>query len=231
MPEENKDGDENSAEGDEAKNSGALAAIQNTINSLPETISKALGKGFESIKPAEPPQDDDDNDEDDEPPTNDVDLEELDRKQLVQHVHDSIMNGVKKELSAHNKTMNEEITSTKQVVNQEQVKTEIKEAREKHDDLDEFREDIATLAKQHQSLSVEELYFLAKSKNPDKVEKLETARNEEKAEEEKKKPKFGGLTPTSSFETSNKGKMDKKEAIDTAWDETMGEVHSSFIGN
>lgn len=221
-----KDGEDKNKEGNA---NAALEKVNEVLASLPNIISGAINKGFEDVgnKKAQTTSDDDEEDDFDE----DVDFDELDNKQLADTLTQNILKQIDKKLKGFSEDVNKKVSSTSEEVSKEKLRREVADAREKFKDFDEFKDDIGKLVKQYPNLAVEDLYLLAKQKNPDKVKELEEKRVEEKQKEEKEtKSRFGGLTPTSSRETTSKGTMEKGEAAEAAWDEVMSDIPADLIG-
>ncbi len=195
-------------------------------------VTQGFQTSFANLPKDEESEEEESNQDDtEEESEEEIDYEKLSPKQLVDLASAKTVKQVEKLLKGFAKDTTKEITSTKRLVNNETLKNEIKEARGKYTDLDEYKEEIGKLAKTYKNLGVEDLYLLAKAKSPDKVKELEEKKKSEKSEEDqKKKPRFGGLTPTSSLETSNKGKMSKKDAMEAAWESEMSEIDPRIIG-
>jgi len=207
----------------------ALAKMNDVMAGLPDLIAKGLEGGFKTIVADNKKANKEANDDVDR--NKDVDLEKMDRKELIEHSTSNILKEVKSQFDTITKDLKEEISATSKIVQTNSLTDQLAKARSKFSDLDEYQDEIGDQAKLHPGLSVENLYHLAKANNPDKVGELNEIMKKEKEKEEKEKaPKFGGLTPTSSLEKSDSGKMDKKEAGEDAWEKTMGGVDPAIIG-
>lgn len=91
-----------------------------------------------------------------------------------------------------------------------------------------------TLNKRLPSASPEELYQLARTKNPTRAtefdEKYKEKGTDEKDEKTEKKTNFGGLTPTSGYRTEPNQRMTREQANEKAWTETMDGIDQTVFG-
>lgn len=212
--------------------------LEKVIADLPGLIAKSVQEGMsgliQSMQANNKNTTDENDGEDDEEvdnPLEGVDLEKISKGDLAKLINEQVTANVNKELKKFGKNVDEQITSTKTVLTKEQLVRELKDLREKYPDFDHFKDSIAELAKTRKGLPVEDLYHLARARNPDKVKELDDERLEKETEKRTEaEKKFGGLTPTSYSESKSKGTMSQKEASEAAWEEAMADVPTSAIG-
>ena len=214
MPDDPKKGKEITNE-QLAQAMGLMAkGIQEMGANLPAQISKSVA---EHLKVAKPPTDQDPappkNTGDDQP----FDIDSLSRTDFARYIVKAVSDGLIKPQAENLDQANQEIAKMG-------FQKELDSARGSHKDLDSFMKGdsgIASILKNHATLSVEDAYSLARVQNPDLVKKLD--------EEELKDnpPQDGpaewlGLLPTSirpraSGEEKKEG-MEPKQAAESAWD-------------
>lgn len=169
-------------------------------------------------------------DDDAEDGDNDIDLERLSRSELVNFIN----KGLSKTLSKVLKPIQDRLESTSTDAEVDRVRREFAKANEDFPDFMEWKEEMRGIISLHPELSAEDVYLLARAKNPDKVkevnEKLQEGKGEkdEKALSERKRA-FGGLTPTSGISLEKDGKKQPKEAAGAAWDEVFGQVDKELL--
>ena len=162
----------------------------------------------------------------------DTDVNELDNKGLVDHMTKVFSKVLDKSL----KPIVTSIEEVSQESETDRLRREFSDVRSRHDDFDQWKQEMAPIAKSNPGMAVEDIYLLAKSKHPDKVKEMETKASEEKEKEEKKNKDlegaFGGLLPTSGSGPSNddgEKKMGSKEASLDAWEKAMANVPEEFL--
>ena len=169
-----------------ADNSAQLAEIMKGLpNLINDAVTKGFGNAFANI-PSKQPKDEDEDEGEDAPASNDVDYEKMTRKDLVEHITSDIIGAVSKQLKGFGKDINDEIISTKRVISKESLVRELKEVQDKYPEFNDFREEVGALAKQYKNLAVEDLFLLAKSKNPDKLKEIDTKKQKIQDQENQK---------------------------------------------
>lgn len=106
------------------------------------------------------------------------------------------------------------------------VETQAAEAAQAHPDFMEWRDEMREIFKQFPQLDVEDVYSLARSRNPRKAGEIDARLKEEeerKAEKENagNKDVFGGLLPT-RIASSPRSDMKVEDAAAAAWDDVIG---------
>ncbi|KKK92005.1 hypothetical protein LCGC14_2707270, partial [marine sediment metagenome] len=135
-------------------------------------------------------------------------------------------------------TVNGVTIATSTDVETDRVKREFAKAKEDFPDFMEWKDEMRDIITAHPELSAENIYLLARAKNPEKVKEIDKKAKEEKGEKEeidesgklKGMRAFGGLTPTSGASVENDGKKQPKEAALSAWDQAMSNVPDSLVG-
>lgn len=236
MADDQKPGDAGKPSGDdEGKkyNEGMAAAIaaMQQMNTNMETLIQSQQAQNEKIegmmstlagsRGSNSNSDDDDGDE------GNVELEHLSNRELVQFM----MGQVNKQFKEVMKPFQEMIEKTGTTANNTAAAMEVKETAAKYKDFWYFKEPMQKLAKENPNLSIERMYHIAKSENPEIAKKaMEKIEEEEKAakgdqEEEKGIATFGGFTPTSGksqvLDAGKEGKLDANKSAESAWDKIV----------
>lgn len=216
----------------------SLKGLNEAIAGLPEGIQDSVSKGVQAAmaKAAKEVADrkaleDQDDDDDDDDTAGDDDLEKMDRGQFANF----IVGRLKKEVGKDFKELTRSNQETRLDAAKDKLQRQLAKLKDDHPDFLEYKDDIARIAETHPDLSPEDLYTLAKAKNPAKREELEKKSAEEKkkkeAEEHKEqRARFAGFTPTSGSSGDKTGKMSQKDAAGSAWDETMASLPKELIG-
>lgn len=108
------------------------------------------------------------------------------------------------------------------------ARDEIEKFRGDHKDFDEWGVEISALAKQHPSLSINQLYTLAKTSDPEKAKTVDAKYVEKAPEtnpEDERLTLFGGYRPSTSKTAGDDGKEPKRmttnEALEKSWDDAV----------
>ncbi len=210
-----------------------LSKLQEAISSLPESVQKAVIQG---VRTASQESDETraraqaqkaDEDEDEDLNSGEVDLEGLDRAGLVGHISKNTENAIKRAL----KPLVEQLQTTSDAGEADRIRLDFRQAAGNHPDFLEWREEMGEIIKKHPELSAEDVFTLARSKDPEKAKEIEAKATKGKEEEENKvKKTFGGLTPTSGSSTTKDTNKSPEEAANSAWEETMSAVPAELIG-
>lgn len=102
----------------------------------------------------------------------------------------------------------------------------------KHGDLDNWITEVQDELKRNPALTAEDALVLARTRNPEKLAKLEAERS--KLEEAKKgegKLVFSGLSPRMPTGTSDDKKLDTKAAAEAAWASVMSDIENLPFGD
>ena len=162
----------------------------------------------------------------------DFDVERVSRTELVGHLDKRFAKALDKAL----KPIMEKLENTSSSVETDRVKREFTKARDDFPDFMEWKEEMREIISAHPELTAEDIYLLARAKNPDKVKEIDGKLQDEKIKKEgtgkvQKMKAFGGLTPTSGTSEQSDGKKQPKEAASAAWDQVMSDVPSSLFGD
>lgn len=153
-------------------------------------------------------------------------LEDMSNGQLVSHIVKTLSD---KLLPA----INEKFDILDQRATKSDLRTQVTKAEGDHRDFWEWQEEMTSLAKLHPDLTINRLYTLAKSENPDKASELEKKADSEKKADVKKEEDaapFGGLLPTSGITVpEGESSKDIKEASNSAWDKVMADVPMAML--
>lgn len=135
-----------------------------------------------------------------------VDLETLSRPELVAHVVTTVMDAVKAQLAESLQPVTQQLQGLQTDYAARNAQSEVASLKEANKDFTDWKDDMIGLAKQPQyaSLSITDLYQLARAKNPTKAAELATKYNPPPPPKPTR-PTFGGLT-NASFTPGNGAK-------------------------
>jgi hypothetical protein len=114
--------------------------------------------------------------------SNDENIEELSNEELLRLSEDRVLKRVEGLLSEKLEPIQQkasEVDNLRQERQEEQLRTQVQQTRQKYEDFDEYKEDILKLSQKHTTLPVEDLYFLAK-KNAGAFERADAPTDQEK---------------------------------------------------
>lgn len=168
-------------------------------------------------------------DKDDDPPKKrDPDsrsLETMNRAEFMQAIFDKI----EAMLDGKIEPLSKDIKNADEKASKKEIARQIKKAQEAHPDFWEWKEEMGAIANANPSLSVEDVYTLARTKNPDKVvemdKKFKKGDEKKDEEEEERKPNPDApfaLTPTSGVTIEGSEDMTKDDAAEAAWNKVVG---------
>ncbi len=218
MSENTNDDDE--GQGEEGEKNFAtkddLSLLSKTVTAVVDGV-KSLTTGIDELK-AHNARGDEDEDEDEE--VDDLDIERMSRTDFTKHIVDQVSKSV-------GKPIQDDLAAHKLSTDKAELAKQIQQAQTDHDDFMEYKDEIRALAQQHRSLSPEQLYGMAKLENPDKVKAVEEAKLKADEGNKNKGKSYGGMSGGSGAQTG-KQNMNKDEAAEEAWNETMADVPSSL---
>lgn len=208
-------------------NQAVVSGIQETISAAEEQRRAAAEQ---SSKPSKKERES----------VNEEDLEGMSRSQFMQHIIEQISDVVDEAVAP----LKDGLSATVESTQREKVAEKFEKARSQFKDFDEWKEEMAKLVEQHGYLDPDELYTLARSKNPEKAKQIDEKLAEEQKEQEEEqkgkgkespdedKPTFLGLMPTSGGEKSEGEQTFKstKDAASAAFDEILGNVPEELMG-
>ena len=152
----------------------------------------------------------------------DVDFEQLDKKQLAALILDMSKKNMAADIKELLGGVDTKIQNLAASFENKNAAEQVAATADKNADFWEWSNEIKQLLKDNPTLSVQRAYTLAKSENEKKVNELAVKYKKPDAE---KKQTFIGLTPTSSIGTRDTtGKMTQKEAAEKAFDKVMGDL-------
>ena len=157
----------------------------------------------------------------------DVDLEQLDRKDFARYIRTHMLADIKGEVSKLSDAMIAKIEDLGGRFESKNANEQIERTANSNKDFWEWSSEIKGLLKESPTLSVSRAYKLARSENPDKAKELDKKYNPPGKDKEQN---FLGLTPT-SFTGAREGakKMNASDAANKAFDDVMSELDVSSI--
>ena len=237
MPPENDKSDDDKGGSDDKS---ASEAMQKAITDLAGNQGD-LAKGLKSLsdnvvsltqrldKQNDSDDDDDDNGDVEETDLPD-DLESLSMKEVI-----SLMDkrGQERETRLI-KSFRDEIGTANKKVDNASTRAELSEVQRNHEDFSDWTEQIGAVARANPELSIEDMYTLAKAKNPERVAKLEKEAKEAKEKGNgkgdddddnksgKSRNRYGGGESRKGGDENRKTNMKQKEAGEAAYEEIFG---------
>jgi len=165
---------------------------------------------------------------DDELGPSDDDLETMPRAQLVQHITQTVMKGMGKQI-------NELTTALKTVdgrVTDATSRQQVEDFKKDHSDLLEWREEIGKVFKEGRANNVADAYLLVRTADPDKAKKMDVKyappdpnKDKGKDKDEGFKGVFKGFNTGGSAKNGDKTtKMKSSDAAAAAWDEATAGI-------
>ncbi len=159
---------------------------------------------------------DDKSDPDDKKgPAKDKDLEDMDRSEFADHLITKMAEVIK--------PLQTGVEEALRGVKSTTAKGEIERLETEHPEFWKFSEEMKELQKDYPNASVDDLFTLAKGRNPDKVQEIKAKAKEDtekKAKDDKKKePEFSGFMPTSGKSVDD-DTMSATDAAAKAFDES-----------
>ncbi len=209
-----------------------LSALPDTIaKSVASSVQTAMNGHLQAQTQAAARQKEE---QDPGPPKFDGDIEEASRGDFMEHIFSTIEYNMKKVLGGVEK----KVESQKEDFDVSDLKRQIEIAKSKHDDFTEFNDEMRAILGEHPDMKVDDIYHLARSRNPDKVKKLADAAAEAKKKKEDEEGKsaaddgtnFGGMFPTSGRAPTKNGRMSAEDAANAAWDQEMKDVPREMFG-
>ena len=203
---------------------GVQNAVKDAIKEVSGDQQRAAAAAAAAAAKAAEADDDDDNDDPD------FDVERVNNTELVNYIEKRITKTINKAL----KPISERLESTSTDAETDRVRREFQKAKDDFPDFMEWKDEMVPIINAHPELSAEDVYLLARAKNPDKRkevdEKIGKGKEKKDGKEQlDKKKAFGGLLPTSGSSVEKDGKKNAKDAALGAWDEVMGQVDSSLL--
>lgn len=151
----------------------------------------------------------------------DDDIDDFSNSQLVAHMLSEFTKIVDGKIDGVTK----EVGKNKSDADQATLQKEVTEFMKDHPDFKEWGAEIKSLNQSHPTLTIAQLYKMARDENQDKAKEIDEKVEKEKkdADKGKKTQPFGGLTPTSGQTVETDEKLTKDEAGEKAWQETIDE--------
>lgn len=196
----------------------SVAMIAQGLRELQEG-QKAMLERFSFKAEREPPAEEEE-EKAEEPESDDVDLEQLDRKQFAEVIGSRLYKKIESALNKKLKELEDRISSVYSAVESRKVEEQVAKLSSENPDFWEWADEMKAILKENPTLSVARAFALAKSENKEKAARLAAKYNKEQRK--------GNVTTLSLFPTGPRegrtGKMSQKEAIETAFQKVFSEV-------
>ena len=186
----------------------------NANKALQESMTK-IGESLETLGKKKEP--------DESKKKSDGDIDEFSNSELMAHMLEAFTKIVDGKVEGITK----EVGKNKSDADQASLQKEVTEFMETHPDFKEWGAEVKALNQSHPTLTIAQLYKMARDENQDKAKEIDEKIAKEKEEADKggrkKTQPFGGLTPTSGQTVETDEKLTKDEAGEKAWQETLEE--------
>lgn len=228
---EEKSGEKSGEENDFGQLTEVLKGLPEGVQDAVKTAIKEASGEARAIAAAAKAAEDQQNDDDDlNIDDDDVDVERLSRAELVSHLDKRVIKSITKAL----KPIIDRLEATSTDVETDRVRREFAGAKEKFSDFMEWKDEMREIITAHPDLTAENIYLLARAKDPKKAKEIDDKVQGDKSEEDKINQSetmraFGGLTPTSGTSLEVDGKKQPKDAAESAWNRTMGQVPKALL--
>jgi hypothetical protein len=128
------------------------------------------------------------------------------------------------------KPLSDQITDVDDKTSKKELATQIKSAVKAHPDFWEWKDEMGAIANANPTLSVEDVYTLARTKDPERATELDEKFEKEKGDKDKdegEEREFNpdapfALTPTSGVKVEGSENMTSDQAAEAAWDKVVG---------
>lgn len=150
------------------------------------------------------------------PPTAPPDYEQMSNVELVAHVTGSVQQMVQDAITNALKPLTDQLNGVQNDLVTTRGELSLKEMQAQHKDLRDWKDEMIALVGKHPTLSLNEVYQLAKSGNPNKAKQLDAKYNPPPP---KPRP-FGGLTPGNG--KAAEPVLSGEAATRAAYNEVMG---------
>ncbi len=188
-----------------------IQGLQQTIENLSERVESL------EIKP---------NDPEPSPKKKEVeipaDIEALDRKSFMDLIVTKTVEKMQDEMKNLVEPIQTKIQQKEEQSLEERINSLIAKAAEDHKDFYDWKDEMKVEVSKNPYLEPEDAYQLARIKHPEKAKKLDEKYNPPKGNENEKKPKFGGLFPTSTTKGKEPKSLEPTDAAEKAWEEVFG---------
>ena len=153
----------------------------------------------------------------------DVDLEQLDRKDFARFILESSRQATQESLDKMLASLDNKIQDLGSRFESKNAGEQVERMANDHKDFWEWSSEIKVLLKENPTLTVRRAYSLVRGENPDKAKAMDAKYNPPAPA--KKSGSFIGLTPTSSVGTrEGTVKMSQKDAANKAFDDVMADL-------
>lgn len=152
-------------------------------------------------------------------------MDEMKPAELGSHIFKRIVKEIDDKVVPKFKELDTKLTGSQREQARERYAADVRAAMSdpKMPHFAQFQEEMIGLLRDHPDLSPKQLYALATTQNEEKFSKLENTRREAlAAEEAEKRPKFGGLLPTSGAASVKTSNMTPTAAAEAAFNEVFG---------
>jgi hypothetical protein len=232
---DNKGGDNKTLTPEEV--AGLKSSIETLSGGVKEIMSLAQKRAEEQAARERAAAAHDKTKDDDEDGVDDTVLETMPRRQFGEY----LLKSFAKHLDTALKPIKDGVTQAATAAQTVDVKVQVQQFAEKHADFNDWKDEMLALAKDNPTLTVQRLYTLARSENPDKAKELDKKiADAKKASEEgdatstttrkppaKRAVKGNGLSPSGATGEAKPGKMNPQQAAEAAWADAVAQ----FGGN
>lgn len=159
-------------------------------------------------------------------PFENVDLEQLTPKQIIEMTLKLAREENAVELAKVQKAADEKVDSLAQAFSSKNANEQVGAAIKDHADFWEWKDDIKSVLSENPNLNVQRAYKLARAEAPEKAAEMD----KKYAKADDKPTRVLSLFPT-SYQTTKSQKMTPKEAAEKAFDSVMGEFKNQLTSD
>ena len=150
-------------------------------------------------------------------------VDDMSQSELLNHM----MSGVADLMDTKVGSLSKNLDAFRGEVDNKDAKTVIRDFAKDHPEVYGYGKELQKIFTDTPGISMERAYNLVKFENPELVKDVEKEYLGKDEEDKSKKPRYGGLTPTSRITSGDddtggdEKKMDATEAANTAWNEAL----------
>lgn len=143
------------------------------------------------------------------------DFDSMTQGELAAHITGSVMKAFESKINDILAPITAQINDVRQSAATKDVTQEVASLRDSHKDFNDWKDEMVSLAKQHPTLGIKQLYNLVRADNPAKAGELDRRYNPPPPPVQK----WGGLTPSALHGTNGATPVSREQASQDAYRE------------
>lgn len=219
----------------------AFGDMSKAFQALPGQVAKAVEQGINTAvaqqQSAQQRQTKAEPKRETKPAVSESDIEKMSRTEFARYLMEQVTSGLDEKLQP----FQESVQALSEMSHKDRLSMTFEQARGKFKDFDQWKDEMAALVERTGLTDPEDLYTLARSKNPDKAKELDEAAKaadkeiKQTSKEAPQKPSFLGLMPTNSPPSGESSEGPKfkttQDAAASAFDEIMAGLPDEIGGS